>query len=153
MHRCGECHPQAFRTYLALPLQEQNGRSADRNHWTVVLVRLPKSSISVMRDDMALALNNPGLGIDHPFIPFYPFIVRVSPLPLLSTSMLIDENADAQHNRRCCVRSRIASPADIKFPQDGHTPLQTLPWCCCLTTCSSHGMRHAAQSRTKSYPG
>lgn len=39
MQRCGECHPQAFRAFLALQLPEQNGRSADVEFWKKVLVR------------------------------------------------------------------------------------------------------------------
>ena len=40
MHRCGECHPQGFRAFLGLQLQEQNGRTADAEFWKNVLVSL-----------------------------------------------------------------------------------------------------------------
>ena len=40
MHRCGECHPQGFRAFLGLQLQEQDGRTADAEFWKNVLVSL-----------------------------------------------------------------------------------------------------------------
>ena len=40
VQRCGECHPQALRTFLSLQLPEHTGQMPDTAFWKRVLVRL-----------------------------------------------------------------------------------------------------------------
>ena len=39
VHRCGECNPLAFRTFLGLQLPEQTGLSVNADFWKKALVR------------------------------------------------------------------------------------------------------------------